>query len=167
KYNFSLRENIVLNSNAFTGNENSENKLIHVTKQTGAYDFVKNYPKQFDTILGKLFAKGEDLSGGQWQKIALSRALYKDGEIFILDEPTSALDPLSELEVYEKFDELTKGKTTIFISHRMASTRLADKIIVLKQGKIVEIGNHHELLTNNGEYAKMFKMQSKWFETAI
>ncbi|MYL43942.1 ABC transporter ATP-binding protein [Virgibacillus salexigens] len=166
KYNFSLKDNIILNSNVFNSSVNFEEKIINVTKQTGVYDFVKNYPRKFDTILGKVFTKGEDLSSGQWQKIALSRALYKEGEIFILDEPTSALDPLSELEIYEKFDALTKGKTTIFISHRMASTRLADKIIVLKKGKIVEIGTQHELLANNGEYAKMYKMQSKWFEKA-
>lgn len=164
KYNFSLKENITLKE---VENDYDLKRLESVMGKSGVIDFSSKFNEGVETKLGKIFIEGEDLSGGQWQKIAISRALYKSGEIFILDEPTSALDPKAEMEVYEKFDKLVEGKTAIFISHRMASARIADKIIVMKEGRIVEIGNHEELMMYDSEYSKIYNMQSKWFSNEL
>lgn len=111
-------------------------------------------------MLGTKFEGGVDLSGGQWQRIALARAFLREAQILILDEPTAALDPLAESEVFEKFAELTKDKMAIFISHRLSTVRMADRILLLAQGKIAEEGSHEELLEANGQYAKLFEIQA-------
>ncbi|WP_421381867.1 ABC transporter ATP-binding protein [Bacillus salacetis] len=160
KYNLSIYENIAVgNIEDFDNRE----KVKRVAEATGI-DHVANQLKEgYEAVLGKIYVKGEDLSGGQWQNLALSRALFKEGEIFILDEPTSALDPKAELEVFEKFEELSKNKTTIYISHRMASARLADRIIVMEKGRIVEEGTHDELTRKQGLYFTMYNAQAKWY----
>ena len=104
------------------------------------------------------------MSGGEIQKLALARALYKGGEIFVLDEPTAKLDPLAENEMYLKYSELTKGKTSIFISHRLSSTRFCDRIFYLENGKIIESGTHDMLMALGGAYAKMFETQSRYYK---
>lgn len=160
KYNMSVKENITISLHE---DEHNELKMKDVAKQTGVDSFVSNYHSKYDTILGKILFEGEDLSGGQWQKIALARALFKNGQIFVLDEPTAALDPKAELEVFKQFEVLSKEKTTIYISHRMASARIADRILVMKDGELVEMGHHTELMSRDSEYARLFNMQAKWY----
>ena len=111
-------------------------------------------------MLGRRFEGGVDLSGGEWQKIALARAYLRNAEVLILDEPTAALDARSEFEVFERFAELTLGKMALFISHRFSTVRMADRIIVLENGKIAEEGNHDQLTRRGGRYAEMFEMQA-------
>lgn len=160
KYAFTVKENVVFGDiKRF-----DDSKLLQsVARRSDISSFVDRFPDKYDTFLGKLFKEGKDLSGGQWQKIAIARALFSESEIIILDEPTAALDPQSELDIFEKFNELTHGKTTIYISHRMASATLADKIVVMKDGNIIEIGNHNDLMKKQKEYYKMFQMQAKWY----
>lgn len=158
KYNFSLEKNITLNT------VTDEAKLNFVSLKSGVDKFVKNLNQGYKTILGKVFLEGEDLSEGQWQKIAISRALYKGGDIFVLDEPTSALDPKAEIEIYNQFDSLVKDKTSIFISHRMASTKMADKIFVFANGRLVEEGTHLHLMQLNNTYAEMYGLQADWYK---
>ena len=137
--------------------------INQATKQGGIHDLIMEMPQGLDTILGRVLGNGVDLSGGQWQKVAITRALFRDTPIVILDEPTASLDPMSEFELFNKFKEISKDKTTIFISHRMASVRMADKIIVMKEGEIVEYGTHEELIEIRGEYSKMFNAQAQWY----
>ena len=114
--------------------------------------------KQFDE-------NGVELSGGEGQKLAIARALYKDAPMIILDEPTSALDPVAEYEMYRHFDNLVKGRTAIYISHRLSSTRFTDKIAVLSEGRLVEYGSHRELIGNkDGLYSKMFTIQAENYQ---
>ena len=114
----------------------------------------------YDQMLGRRFEGGVELSGGEWQKIALARAYLRDAELLILDEPTAALDARSELEVFERFAELTAGKMALLISHRFSTVRMADRIVVLSEGRLIEEGNHQELMARNGLYASMFEMQA-------
>ncbi len=118
-----------------------------------------------DNIGATLF--GRELSGGEWQKIALSRALFKESPIIILDEPTAALDPVSETRIIEQFLDISKGKTSIFVTHRLGSCINADVILVLKDGKLIEQGTHDELMLLNGEYKELFHMQSKWYKEKV
>ena len=111
-------------------------------------------------MLGRRFENGVDLSGGEWQKVALARAYLRDAQVLILDEPTAALDARSEFEVFQRFAELTAGKSALFISHRFSTVRMADRIIVLHKGRITEDGNHDALLNLGGLYAGMFEMQA-------
>jgi ATP-binding cassette subfamily B protein len=111
-------------------------------------------------MLGRRFENGVDLSGGEWQKVALARAYLRDAQVLILDEPTAALDARSEYEVFQRFAELTTGKTALFISHRFSTVRMADRIVLLEQGRIVEDGTHAELSRLGGKYAEMFELQA-------
>ena len=111
-------------------------------------------------MLGRRFEGGVDLSGGEWQKLALARAYLRNSQLFILDEPTAALDARSEFEVFKRFAELTTGKMALFISHRFSTVRMADRIVVLENGRIAEEGNHDELTHLGGRYAEMFEMQA-------
>lgn len=157
---FTIRENITL------GNEDSEDEyLLELCKLGGISDWVEETEKHFDTILYKMFDEsGIEPSGGQAQKLAIVRALYKDAPIVILDEPTAALDPISEYEIYKHFDSLVGGKTAVYISHRLSSCRFCDRIIVFNCGTIIEDGTHDELMDiNDGFYAKMYKTQAKHY----
>ena len=108
---------------------------------------------------------GVDFSGGEWQRVAIARSLIKEeSEFVIFDEPTAALDPLAELEIFQQFVELVEGKTALLIAHRLGPTRLADRVVVLDNGHVVEIGNPTELLQRNGKYAEMFAAQSEWYQ---
>ena len=111
-------------------------------------------------IAMEIFEGGVELSGGEWQKMALARAYLRDAQLLILDEPTAALDARSELEVFERFAELTEGKMALLISHRFSTVRMADRIVVLSGGRLIEEGNHQELMTRGGLYASMFEMQA-------
>ena len=107
---------------------------------------------------------GAELSGGENQRLALARALYKDGPILVLDEPTAALDPLAEYDMYQRLAQMTQGKTSIFISHRLSSTRFCDRILLLEDGRVVEEGSHEELLRRGGKYAKLFQVQAQYYK---
>lgn len=154
---FPVRENIA------AGYERSDKKLWEALCQAGADELVKSMPDQLDTWLYKYIEDGVEISGGEAQKLALARALYKDAALVILDEPTAALDPLAEAEVYSRFDQMVEGKTSIYISHRMSSCRFCDDIIVFDQGRIVERGSHEALLEAEGQYAKMWNAQAKYY----
>lgn len=141
-----------------------ETLLCSALDKSGFTPKLRELKNGTDTIIGKsLYDDGIELSGGQLQKLAIARALYKDAGIVILDEPTAALDPKSELEVYESFNEMIHGKTTLFVSHRLASCRFCDKIAVFMHGEIVEYGKHHELIELEGDYRKMWDVQSKYY----
>src|SRR4030088_2012788 len=121
---------------------------------------IRKLPKGYDHILGRRFEGGVDLSGGEWQKIALARAYLRDAQVLILDEPTAALDARSEHEVFERFAELTKGKMALLISHRFSTVKMADRILVLEKGVIAEQGRHDQLMAHGGRYAEMFELQA-------
>jgi len=125
-----------------------------------AAEVVAKLPQGYDQMLGRRFDGGVDLSGGEWQKIALARAYLRDAQVLILDEPTAALDARSEFEVFQRFAELTAGKMALFISHRFSTVRMADRIVVLENGNISEEGSHEQLTRRGGRYAEMFEMQA-------
>jgi len=133
--------------------------------KAGAGAVLEQLPSGLDTTLGRTFEGGKDLSGGQWQKLAIARAYFRDARILVLDEPTAALDARAELEVFEQFRALAGQRTAVFVSHRMASARIADRILVLEAGRLIENGSHEELLAKGGEYARMFEMQARWYRS--
>lgn len=140
-------------------------KVNACIEKAGLTKTVQQLPKGLDTHLGKeIFLDGVRLSGGQTQRMMLARALYKDGPILILDEPTAALDPLAENDIYMKYNQMTSGKTSVFISHRLASTRFCDRILFLENGHIQEEGTHEQLLAQNGGYAKLFEVQARYYQ---
>ena len=140
-------------------------KVNDCIEKAGLTEFVSALPKGLNTHYGKeLYPDGVEFSGGQTQRLLLARALYKDGPILVLDEPTAALDPLAESDIYQKYNAMTKGKTSVFISHRLASTRFCDRILYLKDGVIAEEGTHEELLAKNGGYAQLFEIQSRYYQ---
>ncbi len=128
--------------------------------QSGADGVVTRLPRGYDTTLGKWFDQGHQLSGGEWQKIALARAFMRDAQVLILDEPTASLDAQAEYEIFARIQELTAGKTAFFISHRFSTVRLAGRIMVLEGGHIIEDGSHDALLLQNGRYAELFNLQA-------
>jgi ATP-binding cassette, subfamily B, bacterial len=125
-----------------------------------ADEVIRGLPHRYDQRLGCRFEGGVDLSGGEWQKIALARAYLRDAQLLILDEPTASLDARSEHEVFERFSELTEGKMALLISHRLSTVRMADRILVLENGKIAEQGHHEQLIKTGGGYAEMFELQA-------
>ncbi|MHA4414354.1 ABC transporter ATP-binding protein [Bacillus cereus] len=162
KYEMSFLENI-----SFTNIQNTKlNKLQEVTHLSNANSILQKHKIEYDSLIGSTLY-GKELSGGEWQKIALSRAMYKESEIIIMDEPTAALDPLSEAKVIDKFYEISEGKTAIFVTHRLGSCVNADLVIVLKDGKLIEKGTHNELLNLKGEYAELFNTQAKWYKDEL
>ncbi len=140
-----------------------EARMRKVTQQLGLQDAVSALKYGYETRLGKLDEDSVDLSGGQWQRVAMARALMNDAPVLLLDEPTAALDPISESELYEKFGEISRGHTTIFISHRLGSTKLSNHIFVLKDGCVREQGSHEELMAVGGIYAAMYETQQSWY----
>lgn len=141
-------------------------KIKEACEKSGANQFIEQWEQKYNTYLTKKFDKaGEELSGGQWQKIALASAFFKDSKVLILDEPTSALDPIAEYEIFEKFADLSVGKSAVLISHRLSSVTMADTIYVIDDGIVVESGKHEELLQNNGAYSKLFNLQAEKYIT--
>ena len=139
-------------------------RIMQAADKGGAIPVIEKLVDGYDAVLGRTFENGNDLSGGEWQKLALSRAFMREAQILILDEPTAALDPLAEYDVYQRFAELTTGKTTIFISHRFSTVRMAQQILVLADGQLVEAGSHLELMAHEGQYAKMFTAQAERYQ---
>lgn len=145
--------------------EGAREAAVSAMEAAGIYGKVKSLPNGMDTHLMKgIYGDGVDFSGGEMQRLVLARAIYKDGSILVLDEPTAALDPIAENHLYLKYQELTAGKTSVYISHRFASTRFCDRIVLLADGRIVESGTHEELMEKNGEYARMFGVQSQYYK---
>ena len=132
--------------------------------QSLADSVVAKLPAGYNQMLGKSFGKGVELSGGEWQKIALGRAYMRDAQVLILDEPTAALDARAEYEVFQRFAELTAGKSAVLISHRFSTVRMADRILVLENGQLIESGSHEELLSVNGRYAELFRLQARGYQ---
>ena len=142
-----------------------ERKMQRCIEQAGLTDFIAELPDGLQTHVGRdVFSDGVLFSGGQTQRLMLARALYKDGPVLILDEPTAALDPIAENDIYMKYNDMTAGKTSVFISHRLASTRFCDRILFLQNGGISEEGTHESLLELGGEYAKLFDVQSRYYQ---
>ncbi len=140
-------------------------KVWKCLEQAGLKETVTSYSDKLNTKIGReVYAEAAELSGGQTQRLMLARALYKDGAILILDEPTAALDPIAENDIYLKYNEMTKGKTSLFISHRLASTRFCNRILFLEKGCIAEEGTHDSLLSKGGKYAALFEIQSKYYK---
>ena len=154
---FSVRENICL------GREEQE-RLDRVLAQTGLDELLAGYEKGVDTSVYKQFdEKGVEFSGGERQKIAIARALYKDAPIVVMDEPTAALDPIAEEEIYNQLNNLIHGRTALFISHRLSSCKFCDEVAVFQEGRVVEQGSHEELMKEEGLYRRMFTAQSQYY----
>ncbi len=161
KYFLSARENI------WFGNVDcprDSNKIADAAGKADAHELITGLPDGYDTILGKWFEKGEELSMGQWQKIALARAFFSNAQLIILDEPASALDVKTEHDIFDQFYRLIQGKSAILISHRLSTVRMADRILLLKHGRILEQGSHEALIKSGGAYAELFRIQAGRFE---
>lgn len=161
KYKMNLDENIRISNTQDQSNSKSDGLQSAVLKAD--LDVEKgSFPDGFDTMLSKEF-DGVDLSGGQWQRVAIARGFYRAHGMIVLDEPTAAIDPIEETKIYNKFADISKGKTSVIVTHRLGSARIADRIVVLDKGKIIGIGTHDELMNAGGKYAEMFDAQAKWY----
>ena len=161
-YEASLRDNITVSEKHRDSNDED---IMGLLKQINANDVIEEQSNGLDEQVGSFSDKANNLSGGQWQKISIARAAYKQSaKIMILDEPTSALDPVAEAQLYRNFAALTGDKTTILISHRLGITAIVDRILVFKDGKIVEDGSHKQLMAKNGHYSEMYKAQAQWYQ---
>ncbi len=158
KYYIAMKDNISL------GDVHTKGKEVQAAHLAGLDETIASLKYGIDTPLGKILKDGQDISGGQWQRVAIARSLISRAPVKILDEPTSALDPISESRIYSDFEKLMRGKTTVFVSHRLGSTKLADEILVIDEGKIMERGAHDVLMAANGQYAGMFEAQRGWYQ---
>ena len=169
RLNFTARENIAIGNIDFVNSENGHNGVLdtrieEASQKSLASEVISTLPGGLDQMLGRRFDNGTDLSGGQWQKIALARAYMREAQLLILDEPTSALDARAEHQVFERFTELMDGKSAVIISHRFSTVRVADRILFLENGQLVEEGSHEELMQLNGRYAELYSLQAKGYQ---
>ena len=158
RYHLTARENIWI-GDTLTSLDSS--RIDEAVANAGAQGIITKLGRGYDTMLGRRFEGGEELSGGEWQKIALARAFFRDSQILILDEPTSAMDAKAEYELFQGFHSLTKGRMAILISHRLSTVKMVDRIYVLENGRIVESGTHDDLVDQSGRYARLFEMQAQ------
>ena len=158
KYHFSAEENIRLGDIQV---KPKDANILSAAMRSGAHEVITKLPQGYDTVLGKLFDRGEELSIGQWQKVALARAFLRDSQVIVLDEPTSAMDPKAEYEIFKKFRELIKDQSAILITHRLSTVKMADRIYVMDNGSIVESGTHDELMQLQQSYAHLFETQAQ------
>ena len=161
RFNLSAAENIAIGD--ILEKEN-EQKIVEAAEKSLADPMIRQLPLQYRQMLGKRFQDGTELSGGQWQKIALARAYLRDAQLLILDEPTASLDARAEKEVFDRFAELISGKSAVLISHRFSTVRMADLILFLENGQLLEMGSHHALLEAKGKYAELFHLQAKGYQ---
>ena len=162
--NFSIMDTTVAEAVSQTAVGTDMGKVDLCLEKAGLTEAISKFPEGINTHIGRqVYLDGVMLSGGQTQRLMLARALYKDGPILVLDEPTAALDPIAENDIYMKYNEMTAGKTSVFISHRLASTRFCDRILFIADGGIAEEGTHEELIAMNGAYAALFEVQSRYY----
>lgn len=164
RYKYTVKENVGMGN---LNKINNDGKIYESLKKVGMDEKIENYSNGLETFLTKELPEGSELSGGEWQRIALARAFLKDADLIVLDEPTAALDPISELQVFDIFHELSNNKTTLTISHRIGPTKRSDLIIVMNQGKIVEQGSFHELINKKGMFYTMYESQSQWYKDEL
>jgi ATP-binding cassette subfamily B protein len=157
RYNFSAGDNIAVGR--IDARDDSA-RVKRAASRSQADEVIERLPGGYDQRIGKRFKNGIELSGGEWQKVAIARAYMREAEVLILDEPTAALDARAEFEVFQRFKELSRGKTAILISHRFSSVRMADRILVLADGKVEAAGTHDELVAQSGRYAELFELQA-------
>lgn len=161
-----IRFQLIASENIAVGKINQtqdKERITHAAQKSLADTVIESLPEKYNQMLGKRFGNGVDLSGGQWQKVALARAYMRDAQLLILDEPTAALDARAEHDVFVRFSELTKGKTAVLISHRFSTVRMADRILFLENGQKLELGTHEELMEKKGKYAELFQLQAKGY----
>lgn len=161
RYKMTLSDNISI-SNITHKDDNQTQLLKTAAKKADLEVTTESFPEDYDTMLSREF-DGIDLSGGQWQRVAIARGFYRSHNMIVLDEPTAAIDPIEETKIYNKFASISKGKTSIIITHRLGSAKIAHRIVVMDKGSIIEIGTHEELMNNKGKYAEMFLAQSQWY----
>jgi ATP-binding cassette, subfamily B, bacterial len=135
-------------------------RIAEAARRSLADEVIERLPQKYDQVIGKRFRTGIELSGGEWQKVAIARAYMRDAQLLILDEPTASLDARSEFEVFQRFKELSAGRTAVLISHRFSTVRMADRILVLADGQIEAAGTHGELMSQRGRYAELFELQA-------
>jgi ATP-binding cassette subfamily B protein len=157
RYHLTAAENIAVGRIEARGDRD---RIEAAAERSLADEVIRRLPAGYDQIIGKRFRTGVELSGGEWQKIAIARAYMRDAQLLILDEPTAALDARAEFEVFQRFKELSAGKTAVLISHRFSSVRMADRILVLAEGEVEAMGTHEDLLTQRGRYAELFELQA-------
>ena len=157
RFNLSAAENIAVGR--IDARDDAE-RIKEAAERSRADDVIAQLPGGYDQMIGKRFKNGVDLSGGEWQKIAIARAYMRDAQVLILDEPTAALDARAEYEVFQRFKEVSEGKTAVLISHRFSSVRMADRILVLADGKVEAAGTHEDLIAQSGRYAELFELQA-------
>lgn len=159
RYQMTLRENIGISA---VNEAADDDKLDKVCAQAGIDKNNGSFTDDYETMLSREF-DGVDLSGGQWQRVAIARSFFRTHRFIVLDEPTAAIDPIEETKIYSRFAEISKDKTALIVTHRLGSVKLADRILVMKRGKLVEQGNHAELMAAGGEYARLYKLQEQWY----
>ena len=168
RYPTTVRENIsygdvAVLADGTAATEAVQQRVVEAAARSGADRFIAALPDGYEALLGKEWAGGIELSSGQWQRLAIARAYLRDAQIIVLDEPTAALDPRAEVAVYRQFSRAAAGRCAVLISHRLGAARLADRIVVLADGRLVEVGSHDDLLQRDGVYAGMYRLQASWY----
>jgi len=163
KYQMLLDENITISE---SGKEYDEAVLDGICEMAGVDKSESAFPNGYKTMLSREF-DGVDLSGGQWQRVAIARGFFRSHNLIILDEPTAAIDPYEETRIYNRFAEISKNKSAVIVTHRLGSVKLADRIIVMKDGEVVQIGTHEKLINVEGEYKRLYEAQEQWYNDEV